>query len=300
MKHAIALTVLVLGALAGPPDVPTPNAPSLEWKALDDILGPGREAPGGVRRYGWPRRDLDVSVRGVRIEPALALGSWAAFAPSEPSGDTMAMGDLVLLASEVNPVVASLQKNGLEVLAIHNHLIDETPRLVYVHFGGHGPAIRLGRGLADALGRTKTPTPPGPATGAGPSPEEKKIFEAIQKDLGRKGSLAGRVLQVGVARSQPIEEGGQEVPPSMGVATALNFQVDGPRVLATGDFVLVADEVNPVVEQLQKHSIDVTALHSHMLRETPRIFFLHFWASGPPETVSAGLAAAISKTASRP
>jgi hypothetical protein len=300
MRPWITLTVLVLGALAAPPDASTPNARPPEWKALDEVLGTGREAPGGVRRYGWPRRDLDVSVRASRIEPALALGSWAAFAPAGASAEAMAMGDLVLLASEVNPVVASLQANGLEVLAIHNHLIDESPRVVYVHFEGHGKATRLGHGLQAALGRTKTPMSPGSPPAGGPSPEEEKTFEAIQKALGRKGSLAGRVLRVGVPRAQPIEEDGAEIPPSMGLATALNFQVDLPRVLATGDFVLVADEVNPVVEQLQKHAIDVTALHSHMLREMPRLFFLHFWAAGSPEEVAAGLAAALSKTASRP
>ncbi len=291
--------VLLLGALAGWPEMTAPEPVSQSWSSLSEVLGSGRDLPDGVRRYGWPRSDLEVSVRGIRIEPPLALSSWAAFRPAGSGEDAVAMGDLVLLTSEVNPVVASLQSGGLEILAIHNHLIDETPRLLYVHFHGHGSAASLGRALLAALRQTKTPLG-APPSAASPGEAEQKAFEAIQQILGRKGSLAGEVLQVPVPRAEKIEEGGREVPASMGMSTALNFQIDGSRAVTTGDFVLIAREVNPVVRELQAHGIEVTALHSHMLREEPRLFFLHFFGFARPEEIAGGLKAALSRMANRP
>lgn len=300
MKPGISMAAFaLLGALAGPPAAPGPEMSGADWSALDAVLGKGREQPGGVRRYGWPRFDLSVSVRGTKIEPALALTSWAAFVPAGAGGEAVAMGDLVLLSSEVNPVVSALQSGGLEVLAIHNHLIDEMPRLLYVHFHGRGAAADLGQALRAALKRTATSAAP-PAAAAAPSAEELAAFERIQGTLGRKGTLSGRVLQVGVPRPERIEEAGHEIPPAMGMGTALNFQIEGARAVTTGDFVLLAGEVNDVVRELQSGGLDVTALHSHMLREEPRLFFLHFWGDGPPEKVAAGLKAALAKTASRP
>jgi uncharacterized protein DUF1259 len=249
-----------------------------------------------VHRYGWPRSDLHVTVGGTEVAPGLALGSWAGLFKASAEGHLMAMGDLVLLAEEVNPVVHALQAGGLDVLAVHNHLIGESPQVVYVHFGGHGEAQALAQALRSALEKTKTPlATPGPAPS--PSAAETAVFEKVQAALGRKGTLAGRVLQVGVPRTTKIEEDGMEMPASAGMATALNFQVVDNRVAATGDFVLVADEVNTVIRELQGHGIQVTALHSHMLRESPRLFFMHFWALDEPAKVGEGLKAALGRMA---
>ena len=267
------------------------------WEAVDKTLGrPGRILPGDVHRYGWPRSDLHVTVAAVEVAPTLALGSWAGLFKAATEGHVMAMGDLVLLADEVNPVVRALQAGGLDVLAIHNHLIGESPQVVYVHFGGHGDAQKVAQALRRALEATKTPlaTP-----GAAPSPSatETAAFEKVQAVLGRKGTLAGRVLQVSVPRAGKIEEDGMEVPASAGMATALNFQAVENRVATTGDFVLVAEEVNPVIRELEAHGIQVTALHSHMLRESPRLFFMHFWGLDEPARIGEGLKAALSKVA---
>jgi hypothetical protein len=276
---------------AGPVDAPT-------WEALDKILGrPGKAFPNDVRKYGWPRADLHVTAGGVQIEPALALGSWGAFTKTRTEGHLMTMGDLVLLSDEVNPVVRALQAGGLDVLAIHNHLIGESPQVIYVHFGGHGPAEQVAKALRGALDATKTPLVAPTAAPASPSEAETAAFDRLQALLGRKGSMAGRVLQVAVPRAGRIEEDGMEVPPSVGMATALNFQLVEGRVAATGDFVLVAEEVNPVIRELESHGIQVTALHSHMLREMPRLFFMHFWALDDPSRVAAGLKAALGKVA---
>ena len=285
---AIGLGMGLLGcartAIAAPPETSNP------------IFGQSAKAlPGEVRKYSWPRRDLRVTIGTTKIQPALALGSWAAFHGS--GAQAMAMGDLALLESEVNPVIRELQAGGFEILAVHNHLLGESPHVVYVHFMGHGEEAALGRTLAGALGKTGTPREG--AVSATPSAEETKAFEAFQAALGRKGSMAGTVLQVGVPRADPISDGGMEIPPAMGMAESINAEVAGGQVAVTGDFVLLAEEVNPVIRDLQAHGIDVTALHSHMLRENPRLFFMHFWAVGAPDKIGEGLKSALSKIATK-
>jgi hypothetical protein len=291
------LPMLSLGfyAFAARGQTPPPGRP---WDEVDAILRQsGKSLPGGVRRYGWPRTDHSVTVGAVPIEPALALGSWAAFCETGEGDEAIAMGDLVLLGPEVNPVVAELELGGIEVLAIHNHLLGETPRLLYVHFHGRAPRVSLARSLASAFAKTQTPFAVAPKSPAGPTPRETETFETVQRVLGRKGSLAGRVLQVSLPRAGRIEDGGMELPPAMGMAIAINFQPAAGAVATTDDFVLIADEVNPVIREVQSHGLEVTALHCHMLREEPRLFFVHFWGVGAPEPIAAGLKAALAKVA---
>jgi hypothetical protein len=286
------LFVLVSTALSG-----TPPAEG-GWDAADKVFGQaGKDLPGEVHRYGWPRADFHVSIGGVPVQPGLALGAWAAFKKTGTGGEAVTMGDLVLLEPEVEPVLGELEAGGFEILAIHNHLLGETPHVLYVHFHGHGEPASLAKTLKAALARTKTPAP-GKAP-AKPTPEQEKIFEKLQEALGRKGTMSGAVLQVGVPRADPIQDGGMEIPPSMGMANAMNFQTVGNRVATTGDFVLIADEVNQVIRELRAHGIQATALHSHMLRETPRLFFMHFWGVDTPEKIGDGLKAALSKVATR-
>lgn len=283
-----SLTALSLGAQ---------QAADSTWKAVDGVFGTaGKDLAGGVHRFGWPRRDLQVRIGDVPVQPALALGSWGAFI--KEGNQVMAMGDLVLLESELTPVVNALVAGGVEISAIHNHLVNESPHVIYVHFSGHGEAAALARTLKDALGRTRTPLAPAAAP-VKPSPDDERAFKTVQEGLGRTGALAGTVLQVSVPRAERIEEKGMEVPPSMGMANALNFQRVGNRVATTGDFVLLASEVNPVIRELRAHGIAVTALHSHMLEETPRLFFMHFWGVDTPEKIASGLKAALSKVHTR-
>jgi hypothetical protein len=277
------------------------QSPAGGWDAVDKVFGgPGKDQPGEVRRYGWPRTDLRVRLAEVPVAPALALGGWAAFKKTGTGQDAVTMGDLVLLGPEVDPVARELQAGGFEILAIHNHLIDEIPRVLYLHFHGMGDAVALAKTLKAALEKTKTPlAPPAGTAPAKPTPAEEKAFQKIQDVLGRKGNMAGTVLQLGVPRAEPIQDGGMEIPPGMGMANALNFEAVENRVATTGDFVLIADEVNPVIRELQAHGIRVTALHSHMLRESPRLFFLHFWGVDTPEKIAEGIKAALAKVATR-
>jgi hypothetical protein len=291
---APGLLLVLVGSAA------TSAAPAAEggWDAADKVFGQaGKDLPGEVHRYGWPRSDLHVTVGGVLVAPGLALGAWAAFKRTGTGDEAVTMGDLVLLESEVEPVLGELEAGGFEILAIHNHLLGESPHVVYVHFHGHGDPAALARTLKAALVRTKTP-PPGTAP-AKPTVEQEKTFEKLQQALGHKGTMSGTVLQVGVPRAEPIQDGGMEVPPSMGMNNPMNFQTVGTRVATTGDFVLIADEVNPVLRELHAHGIQVTALHSHMLRETPRLFFMHFWGVGTPEKIGESLKAALSKVATK-
>lgn len=295
------VTVRVTLALLGLTAAAAAQSPAGGWDAVDKVFGtPGKDQPGDVRRYGWPRTDLRVQVANVPVAPTLALGSWAAFKKTATGPDAVTMGDLALLGPEVDPVARELQAGGFEILAIHNHLIDEVPRVVYLHFHGMGDAAALAKTLKAALEKTKTPlAAPAGLTPAKPPPAQEKTFQKIQDLLGRKGAMAGTVLQFGVPRAEAIQDGGMEVPPSMGMANAINFETVENRVATTGDFVLVADEVNPVIRELHAHGIRVTALHSHMLRESPRLFFLHFWGVDTPEKIAEGIKAALAKIATR-
>jgi hypothetical protein len=258
------------------------------WQSVDAILQQqGKSVPGNVHRYAWPRRDLKVVVGAVHVEPSLALGSWAAF-----SSD-MVMGDLVLLPAEVERVVRALQAGGFEIAAIHNHLLGESPAVAYLHYAGHGDPAVVARTLRDALITTATPIKPSPPPAT--TAEDSAVFSVVSEVLKRAGTITGHVMQLGIPRAESIADGGMTIPPTMGVATAVNFQRAGDGVATTGDFVLIADEVNPVVGELEAHGIRVTAVHSHMLRESPRLFFLHFWGVGQPGAIAEGINAALAK-----
>ena len=269
---------------------------AVDWKAVDAAMGrTGAEQQGDVRRYGMPRTDLRVTAAGVAIKPSLALGSWLAMTPH---GDgVMAMGDLVLAERELAPVLSALQAGGVEQTAIHHHLLHETPRIVYVHVHATGDPLTIARTVRMALGRTGTPpaAPPGTAVGV-----IDLDTAAVARTLGHGGRVNGGVYQVSVPRAETIRDGGMEVPPSMGLATAINFQpTAGGKAAITGDFVMVATEVNEVIRALREHGIEVTSLHNHLLTDEPRLFFMHFWAHDDAVKLARGLRAALDRTNSR-
>jgi hypothetical protein len=281
----LALPLSFLLASAAPAAEP-------DWSAVDKVFGTtGKDLPGGVHRFGWPRTDLEVRVGDVTLAAPLALGSWGAFL--RHGAGTMAMGDLVLLDSEVTPVLTTLIENKLRITAIHNHLINERPHVTYVHFSGHGEAVQLAKGLRAALEQSKTPLQAGKP--AAPSAEEAAVFKKVEGALGHSGTMAGKVLQVGVPREEKISDEGMDVPASMGMSIAMSFQAVGSRVATTGDFVLIAAEVNPVIHALRAGGLEVTALHSHMLTESPRLFFMHFWGVDTPERIGGALKGALAQ-----
>ena len=286
------------------------------WQqAIASGLGkPGTEMPGGVYRVGLPRSDLKVTLDGVALKPAFALGSWLAF-QKVGENQVMVMGDLVLTEDEVNPVMTRLLEGGVEITALHNHLLRSSPSTLYMHVSGHGEPGKLAATLMGALGASRTPfgaeTAAGTPPAGNPTPasagessvparadaSDQKLdldTAAIDAGLGRKGRVNSGVYAVSVPRAETPKDHGMEVPEAMGSAIAINFQpTGGGKAAITGDFVLTADEVNPVLKALRTNGIEVTAVHNHMLDDEPRLFFMHFWANDDAGKLARGLGAAL-------
>src|SRR5215470_10412233 len=243
------------------------SAQTVDWQKVDAALGRTAAVTGDVHRYGFPRSDLQVTVDGVAIKPALALGGWTAFKPAHDG--VMVMGDIVL----------------------------GNPATFYMHIAGHGDPVKVATAIRTALGESKTPL-----TAAAPSPPPAIDLDTAQLDqiIGAKGQNNGGVYAFGVPRRDAVSENGMQIAPAgpMGLATGINFQPTGVgKAAITGDFVLTAEEVNPVINALREHDIEVTAVHSHMLDEQPRLIFMHFWANDDALKLAKGLRAALDKTA---
>ena len=302
-----ALTVLaVASAIVNSADAQArrPKRPPLpDWSVVESALGrKGTLSPDGVARFSFPRNDLNVVANGVTLKPALALGSWIAF--KRIADHAMVMGDLVLLENEVTTVMASLQQNGVDQTALHNHLLGESPRVMYMHIRAIGSAERIARAVRTALEFTNTPL--GPPTSVSPTPmltsnavPPNLDFDtaAVTKALGVTGRVSGGVYQLSVPRRERICDEGQEIPPAMGIATAINFQpTGGGRAAITGDFVLLGKEVNPVLWTLGENGIEVTAIHNHMIDDQPHLYFMHFWAVDDAAKLARGLRSALDRT----
>lgn len=299
MVASVVATFFVLVACSAPQnqsgqgnDQQQPAA--TDWKPVEQALGKaGAVQPGDVYKVSLPRTDLQVSVGGAQIKAPLALGSWVAF--KKTGNLTMVMGDLVLTEDEVTPVLTKLQESGVEQTALHNHVLHESPRVMYMHISAMGDAVKIAKAIHDALALSKTPFA---APAAGNQTQDSGIdTKQLDQIIGQSGKLNGGVYQFGVQRAEKIMDNDVEVPPAMGVAHAINFQPEGGgKAALTGDFVLIASEVNPVIRALRDNGIEVTALHSHMLVESPRLFFMHFWANDSALKLARGIRAALDKT----
>lgn len=288
LAHRITLLLAVF-ALASPQAA---SAADPNWSQVASSLGRPLPAPSadGVYRFGLPRADLKVVVDGVEIKPALALGGWLAFIPM--SGGTMVMGDLVLAQDEIGPVMKRLLEGGVEISAIHNHLLRAEPAPIYMHVSAFGDAQRLASTFHDALKLSRLPP-------ASPPAAEKIALdtEALDAIVGAKGTANGGVYQYTIARSEQVKDSGMVVPPALGSAHVVNFQPTGDgKAAVTGDFVLLADEVKLVQRDLVGKGIEVTALHSHMLKDEPRLFFMHFWANADAATLAKTIRQALDRT----
>jgi hypothetical protein len=280
---ALLLAVLIAGRAEAASD----------WQAVDRALGrPGAVQAGDVHRYSFPRSDLAVMLDGVRIRPALALGSWLAFRDMGDHAEVM--GDLVLAQAEVNPVLSRLLEGGLTITALHNHLLRSSPATMYMHVHGHGDAVQLATALRSALAASGTPMEaPAAAAAAERLDLDTSALDRIMRATGR---AAGGTYQFSIRRAEQVTEDGSPLPASLGLATAINFQPSrNGRAVATGDFVLIASEVTPVLNELRRHGIDVTALHNHLAGEQPRLFFMHFWGNAEAQALARGLAAALDR-----
>lgn len=296
LQMAGAAVLLATSANAQTAATPSDGGPS--WSAVQQSLGGrGTMQPGDVLKFSFPRSDLQVTAGGVQLKPAFALGAWVAFKRvSGATGNAMVMGDLVLTEDEVAPVMTALRAGGVEQTALHNHVLRESPRVMYMHIMAHGDPAKIAATVRTALAASKTPIPSGPA--APPAMTAIDVDTAgISRALGQPGRVNGGVYQVSVARRERITDHDMDIPPSMGLATAINFQpTGGGKAAITGDFVMTGDEVNKVIGALNQNGIQVAALHSHMLTESPRLFFMHFWANDDAVKLARGLRAALDQT----
>jgi hypothetical protein len=285
----VAIFTLALGLTAAA------QAQQPDWKKVGDALGrEGSVQSDGVYKVRFPRSDLHVGVDGVDLKTAFGLAGWVAFEPTGQGEGVMIMGDLVLTESEVNPVMKHLASHGFEITAVHNHLLRASPMPMYMHIGAHGNAATLAAELKTALEATKIP-PAAPPSGAAAAPLDMDTA-AVDRIMGFKGGGGGGVYGFSIPRAHVVAEEGMEIPNSMGSAIGIAFQPTGSgKAAITGDFVLTADEVNPVLRTLRDNDIEVTALHSHMLNDQPRLFFMHFWAHDDAQKLARGLRAALDK-----
>ena len=291
MKRNLMLLTL-LAAMAIPP---LADAADIDWKKVDAALGKTAAVSGEVHRYGIPRSDLHVTLDGVAIKPALALGGWVAFAPMH--GEAMVMGDLVLLETEIKPVMTKLLNGGLDVTAVHNHILRASPATFYMHVGGHGDPEKMAAVIRSALSASNTPFD-APATTAGPAPAVDLDTAKLDQIMGVKGTATGGVYQFAVPRRDPAMESGMQVNTPLGGANAINFQPTGNgKAAITGDFLVTGNEVNPLIRALRAGDIEVTAIHSHMLDEQPRMFFIHFWANDDALKLARNVRTALETTA---
>ena len=292
MLSLLRFALVILAASLAAPAL----AADQDWQKVGQALGKeGTAQPGGVYRVALPRSDLKVMLDGVALKPGFALGGWVAF---EPMGkQAMVMGDLVLTQDEVNPVMRKFEEQGIEITAVHNHLLRAEPMTLYMHIVGHGDPVTLASALHAGLSLSKTPLgqPSAQQPAAAPSDLD---TAAIDQAMGRKGKDNGGIYQFSIPRAQETKDEGMAVPEPMGSAIGINFQpTGGGKAAITGDFVLTASEVNPVIKALAAGGIEITALHSHMLDEQPRLFFMHFWANDDAQKLAKGLRAALDKIA---
>lgn len=278
-RISLFLALLLLGCASA-------YAQPTGWEGVETAFGRKGAIQGDMLKVTFPRGDLSVRVGEVPIEPGLALTSWIGF--RRMGAQAMMMGDLVLLEREVAPVTSRLVAEGMKLTALHNHLIGSMPVVMYLHFSGEGPPEKLANAMRSVLAVTGTPMTP-PAAATTPPADWTKV-EAI---FGKAGQKRGNLLQLGFARKEKITEAGMEVPSYLGMATSINMQMVGKKAATTGDFVLIGSEVNAVVKELVDHGLAVAAVHSHMLFESPRLFFLHFWGYDEPEKLASGLKAAL-------
>jgi uncharacterized protein DUF1259 len=290
--HTIALLAAlgVVVALAG-----QSHADEIDWAKVDAALGRPASVQGDVHRYGFPRSDLHVTVDDVTLKPALALGGWLGFQPA--TGGALVMGDLVLSETEIEPVMTKLLESGIDITALHNHLLRANPATYYMHVHGYGDPVVMAIAIRAALAESKTPFEPS----AAPTPQSTQIdldTAALDSAIGAKGKVNGGVYQFSVPRKEAVTDSGMMVPPAMGTGTVINFQPTGDgKAAITGDFVITAGEVNPLIHALRENGIEVTAIHSHMLSEEPRLFFVHFWANDDARKLAKGLQSALETVA---
>jgi hypothetical protein len=293
MKKLLALSVglALAGALRAMEPAPSaPAAAGLDTALIERLTGAkgALDATEGVFKVSVPRTDLGLEVNGVRLTPRLGLTSWAAF--KRVGDQAMVMGDLVLREDQVNPVMSTALDHGLEVTALHNHFLGDSPRVMFMHIGGHAPLEPLATAVG-AVFRSLRETP-APAPRAAIDPAKSDLDpKAVEQILGRAGEFKDGVLRFSIGKTSHMH--GEAVGNAMGVNTWAAFAGGQGQAVVDGDFAMYEGELQAVLKALRKAGINVAAIHNHMTDETPRIVFLHYWGIGPAADLARGLKSAL-------
>jgi len=239
--------------------------------------------PDGVVRIGWVRDDVEVTIDGMKFPPPAGLGSWAAFKAT--SEGTVVMGDTVVFQDEVDAAMDAAFANGLSITALHNHFFYDEPKVYFMHIGGHGKAIDLAAGVKavwDAIKEVRRERPEPASRFEGPivEPGGQIDAETIEEITGLEpAAKPGGVLKISQGRSGKMH--GSEVAGTMGLGSWAAFSGSEELAAMDGDFIMTANEVQPVLKSLRESGIHVVALHNHMIGEEPSFYFTHFWGTGP-------------------
>ncbi len=256
------------------------SAQAADFNVVGKELGVTGQMQEGAYIVRFPRSDLKVTISGEPVPTTLGFGSWTAW--KETGTGMMVLGDIVLVEKEVNPFISALAQANVSVTALHNHFFFDDPRIMFMHIGGMGDAAAMARGIRAALGKTGTPLPPAAAS---PGPALSLDTKLLEQIIGHPGQAGGGVFKITIGRPG-VKMGEVEVTSSMGLNTWAAFTGTKERAHVAGDVAMTAKEVNPVIRALRKGGIDVVAVHNHMIDESPRIFFLHYWGTGPVESLA--------------
>jgi Domain of Unknown Function (DUF1259) len=318
-RHRAALSTVavvlaaVAGCTSGPTQAPAQSSPSgaqqttqgqqqpvatkdADWAGVSQALGRPGKLTDTVYRVPLVRSDLAVTSQGVAVKPGLSLGGYATFTRYADTG--MMMGDLVVTETEVPKVIDALQAHGIELTALHKHLLEQSPPVWWMHVHAMGDPAQLAQGLKAALDATAIPAPaPAPTV----QPPVDVNTAGIDAALGRKGSADGGIYKFTVARNQAITAGDHVLPAGLGLTTSINFQpVGAGKAAINGDFALTGEEINPVIAALRKGGIAIVEVHNHSIDEQPRLFYLHFWAVDDAVTLAKALRPALDATNVKP
>jgi len=286
----IALTALALAA------GPHAHSATVDTARIEQLTGAkGKlDRAAGVFKVSVPRTDLALTVGGVKLTPPSGLTSWAAFEPMGAEG--MVMGDMVLTEDQVNPVMSTALENGLEVTALHNHFLGESPRVMFMHIGGSGSIEQLAGAVGKVFARIREPGVPLPHADIDPA-QTQLATDTLASILGHRGDLSGGVYKVTIGRTARMH--GHPIGSTMGVNTWAAFSGTNDQAVVDGDFAMTEPELQPVLKALRHADIQIVAIHQHMTGEEPRILFLHYWGIGRAEDLAHGLRAALDQTDAR-
>lgn len=269
------------------PSPETANTKTADWREVQKIFGQKGVQQGDTIKINFPRTDLNVKIKGMSVNPYMALNGYIALSPMHDH--TMMMCTMVLLQDEVEPVIEKLIASNIEITGLHNHLSGETPRIMFLHCSAHGDALKLAKDFKNVLSITKTPLTPY-------TYQKSNInWGNVESILGFKSEKDGDLIIFNIQRADKIYDMDTEIPPLMGLRQTISMQKAGKKAISIGDFVVKAEEVNPVLKVLTNNGIIVTSIHNHMIDEEPRTFCLHYWGYDTPEKLAKGFKAALEK-----